>query len=112
MLLGKPPGTIYRYLTESKPIPVVPALVAIGVPAELLRRRPDIRLAERQLATRSALIGVGKADLYPHFSLLGSISLRASDAALTYASMGGSTLGQLFNAKSFQYFIGPSSPGI
>ncbi|MDD1643395.1 MAG: efflux transporter outer membrane subunit [Methylococcaceae bacterium] len=108
VLLGRPPGAIDSYLTESKPIPVAPAQVAIGVPAELLRRRPDIRLAERQLATQSALIGVAKADLYPHFSLLGSINLRASDAALTYASMGGSTLGQLFNAKSFQYFVGPS----
>ncbi|MDD5633377.1 MAG: efflux transporter outer membrane subunit [Methylococcales bacterium] len=108
VLLGKTPGAIDSYLTESKPIPDVPAKVAIGVPADLLRRRPDIRLAERQLATQSALIGVAKADLYPHFSLLGSISLRASDAALTYASVGGSTLGQLFNAKSFQYFIGPS----
>ena len=108
VLLGKTPGAIDTYLTVSKPIPDVPAQVAIGVPADLLRRRPDIRLAERQLATQSALIGVAKADLYPHFSLLGSISLRASDAALTYASVGGSTLGQLFNAKSFQYFIGPS----
>jgi len=108
VLLGRPPGAIDSYLIESKPIPVAPAQVAIGVPADLLRRRPDIRLAERQLATQSALIGVAKADLYPHFSLLGSISLRASDAALTYASMGGSTLGQLFNAKSFQYFVGPS----
>ena len=108
VLLGKPPGTVDSYLKESKPIPVVPVQVAIGVPAEMLRRRPDIRLAERQLATQSPLIGVAKADLYPHFSLLGSINLRASDAALTYASMGGSTLGQLFNAKSFQYFVGPS----
>jgi NodT family efflux transporter outer membrane factor (OMF) lipoprotein len=108
VLLGRPPGAIDSYLTASQPIPVAPLHVAIGVPAELLRRRPDIRLAERQLATQSALIGVAKADLYPHFSLLGSISLRASDAALTYASVGGSTLGQLFNAKSFQYFIGPS----
>jgi outer membrane protein TolC len=82
--------------------------VAVGVPADLLRRRPDIRLAERQLATQSALIGVAKADLYPHFSLLGSINLRASDAALTFASAGGSELSDLFNAKSFEYFIGPS----
>ncbi len=108
VLLGKPPGAVDSYLTENKPIPVVPAQVAIGVPAEMLRRRPDIRLAERQLATQSPLIGVAKADLYPHFSLLGSINLRASDAALTYASVGSSTLGQLFNAKSFQYFVGPS----
>lgn len=108
VLLGKPPGAIDSYLTEPRPIPVAPAEVAVGLPAELLRRRPDIRLAERQLAAQSALIGVAKAELYPHFSLLGTISLSASDAAMTYASMGGSSLGQVFNAKSFQYSIGPS----
>ncbi|MGZ8954684.1 MAG: efflux transporter outer membrane subunit [Methylovulum sp.] len=108
VLLGRPPGAIDSYLTESKPIPVAPVEVAIGVPADLLRRRPDIRLAERQLATQSSLIGVAKADLYPHFSLLGSISLSASDAALTYASTGSSSLGKIFNSKSFQYSIGPS----
>jgi len=108
VLLGKTPGSIDGYVAEARPIPAAPAEVAVGVPADLLRRRPDIRLAERQLATQSALIGVAKADLYPHFSLLGSINLRASDAALTFASGGASELGDLFNAKSFQYFIGPS----
>lgn len=108
VLLGQPPGRIDAYVAQSRPIPIAPAEVAVGVPADLLRRRPDIRLAERQLATQSALIGVAKADLYPHFSLLGSINLRASDAALTFASAGGSELGDLFNTKSFQYFIGPS----
>ncbi|NTU62294.1 MAG: TolC family protein [Chloroflexi bacterium] len=58
--------------------------------------------------TQSALIGVAKADLYPHFTLLGSINLRASDAALTAATSGASNLGDLFNSKSFQYSIGPS----
>jgi NodT family efflux transporter outer membrane factor (OMF) lipoprotein len=108
VLLGQPPGRIDGYVAQPRPIPVAPAEVAVGVPADLLRRRPDIRLAERQLATQSALIGVAKADLYPHFSLLGSINLRASDAALTFASGGASELSDLFNAKSFQYFIGPS----
>ncbi len=108
VLLGQPPGHIDAYLAQARPVPAAPAVVAVGVPADLLRRRPDIRLAERQLATQSALIGVAKADLYPHFSLLGSINLRASDAALTFASAGGSELSDLFNAKSFQYFIGPS----
>ncbi len=108
VLLGKPPGSIDSYVAQARPIPDAPAEIAVGVPADLLRRRPDIRLAERQLATQSALIGVAKADLYPHFSLLGSINLRASDAALTFASGGASELGDLFNAKSFQYFIGPS----
>jgi len=108
VLLGKTPRSIDSYVAEARPIPAAPAEIAVGVPADLLRRRPDIRLAERQLATQSALIGVAKADLYPHFSLLGSINLRASDAALTFASGGASELGDLFNAKSFQYFIGPS----
>jgi NodT family efflux transporter outer membrane factor (OMF) lipoprotein len=108
VLLGQPPGRIDNYVAQFRPIPVAPAEVVVGVPADLLRRRPDIRLAERQLATQSALIGVAKADLYPHFSLLGSINLRASDAALTFASGGASELSDVFNAKSFQYFIGPS----
>jgi NodT family efflux transporter outer membrane factor (OMF) lipoprotein len=108
VLLGKAPGTIDSYLGESGLIPTAPKEVAVGVPADLLRRRPDIRQAENQLMTQSALIGVAKADLYPHFSLLGSINLRASDAALTYASMGASNLGDLFRSNSFQYSIGPS----
>jgi NodT family efflux transporter outer membrane factor (OMF) lipoprotein len=108
VLLGKPAGSIDTLLATKKPVPVAPLKAAIGVPAEMLRRRPDIRLAERQLATQSSLIGVAKAELYPHFSLIGSIGLSASDAAMTYASMGGNTLGQIFNAKSFQYSIGPS----
>jgi outer membrane protein TolC len=108
VLLGKPPGSIDAYVAQPRPIPAAPVEVAVGVPADLLRRRPDIRLAERQLATQSALIGVAKADLYPHFSLLGSINLRASDAALTFASSGASELSDVFNSKSFQYFIGPS----
>ncbi len=108
VLLGKPAGTIDGYLKEKKPIPVAPIYAAVGMPADMLRRRPDIRMAERQLASQSGLIGVAEADLYPHFSILGSISLSASDAAVTYASMGGSTLGHLFDGKSFQYSIGPS----
>ncbi len=108
VLLGETPGTVDSYLGESGLIPTAPKEVAVGVPADLLRRRPDIRLAENQLMTQSALIGVAKADLYPHFSLLGSINLRASDAALTAATSGASNLGDLFNSKSFQYSIGPS----
>ena len=108
VLLGKPPGTVDAWLAGDQPIPQPPVEVAIGVPADLLRRRPDIRLKERQLATQSALIGIAKADLYPRFSLLGSINLRASDAALTFATGGASNLANVFSAKSFQYFVGPS----
>lgn len=108
VLLGKPTGSIDNTLQTAKAIPVAPIEAAIGVPAEMLRRRPDIRLAERKLAGQSALIGVAEADLYPHFSILGSINLSASDAALTYATAGGSTLGRLFDSRAFQYSIGPS----
>jgi NodT family efflux transporter outer membrane factor (OMF) lipoprotein len=75
ILLGKVPSELNEILGGPKPIPAVPAEVTVGVPAELLRRRPDIRLAERQLAAQSPRIGVAKAELYPAFSLLGTIGL-------------------------------------
>ena len=109
ILLGILPGEIQGILGGPKPIPVPPAEVTVGIPADLLRRRPDIRLAERQVAAQSPLIGVAKADLYPHFSLFGTIGLRASDAALTAAGFpGGSSLTDLFRGKSFEWFAGPS----
>jgi len=69
---------------------------AAGVPAELLRRRPDIRLAERQLAAQSARIGIAKSDLYPQFTLFGSIGIRSKE------------LGDLFSADSIEFFSGPA----
>jgi NodT family efflux transporter outer membrane factor (OMF) lipoprotein len=75
ILLGKMPSELNEILEGPKPIPAVPAEVTVGVPAELLRRRPDIRLAERQLAAQSPRIGIAKAELYPAFSLLGTIGL-------------------------------------
>ena len=75
ILLGKMPSELNEILGGPKPIPAVPAEVTVGVPAELLRRRPDIRLAERQLAAQSPRIGIAKAELYPAFSLLGTIGL-------------------------------------
>ncbi len=75
ILLGKVPSELNEILGGPKPIPAVPPDVAVGVPAELLRRRPDIRLAERQLAAQSPRIGVAKAELYPAFNLLGTIGL-------------------------------------
>jgi NodT family efflux transporter outer membrane factor (OMF) lipoprotein len=109
ILLGTLPGDLADVLSEPKPIPTAPAEVAVGIPAELLRRRPDIRLGERQVAAQSARIGVAKADLYPHFSLFGSIGLRSSDAEFTRAGgLMGSDLGDLFNSDSFEIFAGPS----
>jgi NodT family efflux transporter outer membrane factor (OMF) lipoprotein len=75
ILLGKVPSELNEILGGPKPIPAVPPEVVVGVPAELLRRRPDIRLAERQVAAQSPRIGVAKAELYPAFSLLGTIGL-------------------------------------
>ena len=67
VLLGKLPGEIDAMLGGAGSIPEPPAEVAVGIPAELLRRRPDIRVAERLLAAQSAQIGFAKADLFPHF---------------------------------------------
>ena len=109
ILLGILPGELKELLEKPKPIPTVPAEVSVGVPSELLRRRPDIRLAERQLAAQSALIGVAKADLYPHFSLFGSIGLRASDSDVTAAgSPGGSSFGDLWDSDSIEFYGGPA----
>jgi outer membrane protein TolC len=77
ILLGLPPQDIEKLLGGVKPIPAAPPTVLVGVPAELLRRRPDIRRAEREAAAQSALIGVAKADLFPHVSLAGTIGLDA-----------------------------------
>ena len=76
-LLGAFPGALEAQLGPRKPIPEAPVEVAIGVPAETLRRRPDVRRAERQLAAQTARIGVATADLYPTFTLPGSIGLDA-----------------------------------
>jgi NodT family efflux transporter outer membrane factor (OMF) lipoprotein len=77
VLLGQPPGALNELLAEPKPVPVTPSEVAVGVPADLLRRRPDVRTAERKLAAQTAQIGVAKAARYPSFSLLGSIGLES-----------------------------------
>lgn len=95
VLLGRNPGFVQGRLAEDKPIPVTTIDVAIGVPAEVLHRRPDIRRAERQLAARTAQIGVATAELYPHLSLSGSIGLETLSA------------GQLFTAKSQTHGGGP-----
>ena len=106
ILLGKLPGEIDDLLGGVGPIPGVPAEVAVGIPAELLRRRPDIRFAERQLAAQSALIGVARADLFPAFSLFGSLGFQTSDKV--GASSNDADLGDLFKSNSFTYSAGPS----
>lgn len=80
VLLGEQPGKIHSELEPNGVIPVSSPKVAIGVPADLLRRRPDIRKAERDLAAQTAKVGVATADLYPKFSLTGSIGIEAVSA--------------------------------
>jgi len=76
ILLGIPPEEL-RAKLGAAPIPTAPPEVAVGIPADLLRRRPDVRRAERQLAAQSAQIGVAEADFYPHISITGTIGYSA-----------------------------------
>jgi len=102
ILLGIPPNDLKDALGgESGVIPTAPAEVAVGMPAEILRRRPDVRRAELQAASQSALIGVAQAELYPSFSLFGSFGLASS-------STGSSDFGDLVQSDSFTSTIGPS----
>lgn len=80
VLLGEQPGNVHKELAAAKSIPHVPQTVAVGIPADILRRRPDIRQAERELAAQTARIGVATAELYPSFSLTGSIGVEALSA--------------------------------
>ena len=95
VLLGIPPSDLSEFIASPSIIPVAPTEVAVGIPADLLRRRPDIRLAEFQAATQGALIGVAKADLFPHFVLGGSIGFTAGSGS------------DLFNADSVTSFFTP-----
>ena len=79
VLMGLTPGALESELSQAKAIPDIPSQVAVGIPAEAMRRRPDIQRAERQLAAQTARIGVATAELYPKFHLLGSIGLEAVD---------------------------------
>jgi len=91
VLLGEPPETLHAELGEVESIPVPPDIINAGLPADLLRQRPDIRSAERNLAAQTALIGVAAAELYPQFFLPGTLSLEALDignlsgSSVTYA---------------------------
>jgi NodT family efflux transporter outer membrane factor (OMF) lipoprotein len=78
-LLGMPPRNLDDMLEGRAGIPEAPLEVAVGIPADLLRRRPDIRNAELQAAAQCALIGVAKADLYPAFTLTGTFGFLSSD---------------------------------
>lgn len=77
VLLGEQPTSLLEELSPAAAIPPVPSQVMIGVPSELLRRRPDVRRAERDLAAATARVGVATADLFPRFSLTGSFGFES-----------------------------------
>ena len=79
VLLGEEPGAVHELLAGAIPIPDPPARVTTSVPADVLRRRPDLRRAERALASQTALIGVATADMYPRFSLAGTVGLQSTE---------------------------------
>ncbi len=79
ILLGQPPGSLNEMLGEYRALPRPDTDMVVSLPAELLRRRPDVRRSERELAAQTALIGVATADLYPSFSLGGAMTLQASE---------------------------------
>lgn len=109
ILLGKLPGEIDHMLSGPRLIPKAPAQVVVDIPAELLRRRPDIQLAEYQIATQTPLIGVSKADLFPAFELFGSFGLLTSSSRNTQSGgVNGSGFSDLFESDSFEFFGGPS----
>jgi outer membrane protein, multidrug efflux system len=77
VLIGQQPTTLDTELSKPMPLPALPKLLALGTPEDLLRRRPDIRVTERNLATATADIGVATADLFPRVTFTGSIGLQA-----------------------------------
>ena len=85
VLLGTPPREFVTELGDA-PIPSPPPSVAVGIPANLIRRRPDVRAAERLVAAQSARIGVAAADLLPHFSISGALGYSAEDLDNLFAS--------------------------
>jgi NodT family efflux transporter outer membrane factor (OMF) lipoprotein len=96
ILLALEPGALEEELETPAPIPLGPYHVPPGLPSELLRRRPDIRQAERNLASASAEIGVATADMFPKVSLTGSLGYESSQ------------FHQLFDIYSRYFSIGPS----
>ncbi len=80
VLSGRPPRDLSAELGAA-PIPVAPQTVAVGIPADLLRRRPDVRRAERIAAARCARIGIAEADFYPRISIVGTLGVSAQHSS-------------------------------
>ena len=92
VLTGQAPGALRSELDASRPVPAAPEQVMVGIPADTLRQRPDVRAAERTLAAQTARIGVTQAQLYPSLRLTGSIG----SAALGVGGLVDQLTGSLF----------------
>lgn len=106
VLLGRTPGNVDDILKGEGRLPAIPETVATGVPADLLRQRPDVRRAELQALAQNALVGVAQANLYPSFSLAGTIGLTTAEGTTSTGS-GESGIEQLFSSDSIGYSVGP-----
>ena len=106
-LLGIPAANLQTRLGQ-RPIPKVPSEVAVGIPAQLLERRPDIRSAERNAAAQAQQIGIAQAELYPHISITGLLNgptMPSTPAGMGYSAQ---NLSQLFTPGAFGGSVGPS----
>ena len=110
-LVGRPPEDLLAELNAPQAIPSPVNDVPVGLPSDLLKRRPDIRAAERRLAAANARIGIAQADLYPHFSLTGVAGLESLDASTflsapsRYLSIGPSITWLVFDAGKVRFTI-------
>ncbi|MBU5637265.1 efflux transporter outer membrane subunit [Geomonas sp. Red69] len=108
VLLGEAPGTLHGRLSAVKDLPLLPDQVAVGIPAETLRQRPDLRAAERKLAAETARVGVAEAARYPSFTLSGSIGLEAltlggvAGGSAAKSSLLGSVTAPVFDAGTLR----------
>jgi multidrug efflux system outer membrane protein len=106
VLLGQPPGTLLDEMSAKRDISLTPPLVPVGLPSDLLQRRPDVQEAERKLAAATARIGEAKADLFPQFSLTGIAGVQSTSAgnwfeyASKYWSAGPTVQWEIFEAGS------------
>lgn len=100
-LLGEPTGGVEPRLSAGSGIPQLPDQLPIGLPADLLRNRPDVREAELLAMAQNARVGLAEADLYPSFSLSGAIGLSAG-------APGNSDFGDLFDTDALSVTLGPS----
>ncbi|MBA2116550.1 efflux transporter outer membrane subunit [Bremerella alba] len=97
VLMGEPPSDLSKEITPQQRFPMLPSDIDVGLPIELIRQRPDIRSAERQLAAQAARIGVAVSELYPRFTITGTFTVDST------------RFSQWFTNESIAYAAGPAA---